>query len=75
MNSIKAVFEQILKEITPTENEIKITNAITIKLKELLSKTARKQNIHYTSIEAQGSTGIKQTQLQGDYDIDLFIGL
>jgi len=75
MNSIKAVFEQVLKEIIPTENEIKITNDITIKLKELLSKTAREKNIHYTAIEAQGSTGIKQTQLKGDYDIDLFIGL
>lgn len=75
MNPIKTVFDELLKEITPTEEEIEITRNITINLKELLSNTARDKEIHYTSIEAQGSTGIKQTQLKGDYDIDLFIGL
>ncbi|MFW9947210.1 MAG: hypothetical protein ACFFDX_10320 [Candidatus Odinarchaeota archaeon] len=75
MNSIENVLISVLKEITPNAEEINFTKNIINKLKELLSYTARKRNIHYTNIEAQGSTGIKQTQLKGDYDIDLFIGL
>ncbi len=75
MNSIEDVLISVLKEITPNAEEINFTKNIINKLKELLSHTARKRDIHYTNIEAQGSTGIKQTQLKGDYDIDLFIGL
>ncbi len=75
MNSIEDVLISVLKEITPSAEEINLTKNFINKLKELLSYTARKRDIHYTNIEAQGSTGIKQTQLKGDYDIDLFIGL
>ncbi|MFX0018570.1 MAG: hypothetical protein ACFFAK_01160 [Promethearchaeota archaeon] len=75
MNSIKDVFSSVLKEITPNAEEVNITKNIINELKELLYYTARERDIHYTNIEAQGSTGIKQTQLKGDYDIDLFIGL
>jgi len=69
------IFAQILKEITPTQKEIFLINDITVKLSNLLSQKANKLNINYTTIEPQGSTGIKQTQLKNDFDIDLFIGL
>ena len=75
MNSIKDIFNSVLQEITPTKDEISLTKNIIENLKELLHDTVNNNNIHFTSIEAQGSTGIKQTQLKGDYDIDLFIGL
>lgn len=75
MSSISEIFNEILKEITPTQKEVIFIKKITEKLKELLDKRAKDLNIDYTKIEPQGSTGIKQTQLKNDFDIDLFIGL
>ena len=68
-------FAEILKRITPTQNEIELNKSITEKLKKLLNAKAKELGIKYTKIEPQGSTGIKQTQLKDDFDIDLFIGL
>jgi len=75
MSSINEIFIEILKEITPTQKQIDLIKNITKKLKDLLDKKAKELNIDYTKIEPQGSTGIKQTQLRNDFDIDLFIGL
>jgi len=75
MSSISEFFNEILKEITPTQKEVAIIKDITEKLQELLDRKAKELKIKYTKIEPQGSTGIKQTQLKNDFDIDLFIGL
>ncbi len=75
MASINEIFINILEEITPTAQDIALIGNITDKLQKLLDKKAKELNINYTKIEPQGSTGIKQTQLKDDYDIDLFIGL
>ncbi|MFX1376106.1 MAG: hypothetical protein ACFFA0_09860 [Promethearchaeota archaeon] len=75
MALINKIFEEILNEITPTEKEIVLISKISEKLKYLLVEKARELDINYTKIEPQGSTGIKQTQLKDDFDIDLFIGL
>jgi tRNA CCA-adding enzyme len=75
MNKFRKIFNEILKEITPTQREIEFINTIADKLKQLLDKKAKKEKVHYTKIEPQGSTGIKQTQLKNDFDIDFFIGL
>ncbi|TFG29437.1 MAG: hypothetical protein EU532_03095 [Promethearchaeota archaeon] len=75
MNSINQVFKEVLKEVIPTEQELHLIGDITENLTSLLVKTAKELNINYTRIEPQGSTGIKQTQLRNDFDIDLFIGL
>jgi tRNA nucleotidyltransferase (CCA-adding enzyme) len=75
MPSINEIFVEILKEITPTEIEIALIKDVYEKLKKLLDKKAKELKINYTKIEPQGSTGIKQTQLKNDSDIDLFIGL
>ena len=75
MSQINDVFSDVLKEITPTNKEITIIESITEKLKKLLVIKAKELNIDYIKIEPQGSTGIKQTQLKNDFDIDLFIGL
>lgn len=75
MSSINEIFIEILKEITPTQKQIDLIKNITEKLKDLLDKKAKELKIDYTKIEPQGSTGIKQTQLRNDFDIDLFIGL
>jgi tRNA nucleotidyltransferase (CCA-adding enzyme) len=72
---IKSIFNEILKEIIPTKKELSIIDNITEKLRKLLDEKAQQLNISYTKIEPQGSTGIKQTQLKNDFDIDLFVGL
>ncbi|MFX1454702.1 MAG: hypothetical protein ACFFDB_04945 [Promethearchaeota archaeon] len=72
---INEIFSKVLEEITPTQKEIDLINSISKKLKHLLEVKANELGIQYTTIEPQGSTGIKQTQLKDDYDIDLFVGL
>ena len=69
------IYAEILERITPTQKEIVLINTITEKLKKLLTTKAKEIGIKFTKIEPQGSTGIKQTQLKNDFDIDLFIGL
>lgn len=75
MTLINDIFENILKDITPTQEELTLINEIVKKLRKLLDEKAQQLNIKYTKIEPQGSTGIKQTQLKNDFDIDLFVGL
>lgn len=75
MNSISQILNEVLNGIIPTNQELDLINEIVEKLKSLLEKKAKELNIVYTRIEPQGSTGIKQTQLRNDFDIDLFIGL
>ncbi len=75
MSSINEIFNEVLKEITPTQKQIDLIKKITEKLQELLDRRAKELKITYTKIEPQGSTGIKQTQLRNDFDIDVFIGL
>ncbi|MFX1311761.1 MAG: hypothetical protein ACFFHD_03985 [Promethearchaeota archaeon] len=75
MSPIEEILSEVLKNVIPTSHEIALIESITKKLKELLIKKAKDLGIKNYTIEAQGSTGIKQTQLKDDYDIDLFIGL
>ncbi len=75
MSLISEIFSSVLKDITPTQKEIANIKEITEKLKDILERRANELKIKYTKIEPQGSTGIKQTQLKNDFDIDLFIGL
>jgi len=75
MTSIKNIFDEILEKIAPTPEELYNINEIVEVVSVLLKKTARELNIKFTIIEPQGSTGIKQTQLRNDFDIDLFVGL
>ena len=75
MTKVQNIFNQILKDIVPTTQEVELIERITYILKELLHNKAKELHINYTKIEPQGSTGIKKTQLKDDFDIDLFIGL
>ena len=75
MNSINQIFNEVLNDIIPTNHELNLINEIVKILKSLLEKKAKELSIEYTRIDPQGSTGIKQTQLRNDFDIDLFIGL
>ncbi|MHA1291867.1 MAG: hypothetical protein ACTSQJ_04265 [Promethearchaeota archaeon] len=75
MDVINQIFEDVLEDIIPSKEELALIENIVEKLKIILKKSAKELNIEYTKIEPQGSTGIKQTQLKNDFDIDLFIGL
>ena len=75
MEKTSPIFKKVLEEITPMEKELALINNIVEKLRALLEKKAKELKIVYTIIEPQGSTGIKQTQLRNDFDIDLFVGL
>ncbi len=75
MSSMNNILNNILRKITPTHQEIVLIDGITKELKKLLDLKAKELSIKYTKIEPQGSTGIKQTQLKNDFDIDLFLGL
>jgi len=75
MNSINQILDEALIDIIPTNQELDLINELVDNLKFLLEKKAHELGIEFTRIEPQGSTGIKQTQLRNDFDIDLFIGL
>ncbi|NHI93691.1 MAG: hypothetical protein EAX96_14490 [Candidatus Lokiarchaeota archaeon] len=69
---LSEIKDKILPKITPMHSEInKINNIISIIISEL-EKEAKLNSIAYNHIEPQGSTGIKQTNLSGTSDIDLF---
>lgn len=71
-NSIR---KRILAEITPSKEEIDLQKTAIDGLKSALSSHPSSHEYRYSFIEAQGSTGRKQTQLRGTADIDLFVGL
>lgn len=69
------VRKRVLAEVTPTQKELDLQKAIIDSLKQALSDHLRSEEYSYSFIEAQGSTGRKQTQLRGAADIDMFVGL
>lgn len=67
--------KRILAKITPTQKEIDQQKKVISTLKTALSNYPSSENYSFSFIEAQGSTGRKQTQLRDAADIDLFVGL
>ncbi|MFW9833027.1 MAG: hypothetical protein ACFFEK_03445 [Candidatus Thorarchaeota archaeon] len=67
--------KRILAKITPTQKEIDQQNKVISALKAALSNYPSSENYSFSFIEAQGSTGRKQTQLRDAADVDLFVGL
>ncbi len=66
---------RVLASVTPTHEEIEKQKTVIDMLKQILSEYPSSKEYSYSFIEAQGSTGRKQTQLRGAADIDLFVGL
>ncbi len=67
--------KMILDNITPTPQEIRHQRKVIEKITTHLAELGRKQGRRFSSIEPQGSTGEKQTQIRGAADIDLFVAL
>jgi len=72
---IQKVKNEALKIIKPTQREIKEQKEIIIHLKNFIKQTATKKEYKFLFVEPEGSTGIKQTQLRGASDIDIFVAL
>ena len=75
MSRFNQIFSKVLQEIVPTREEIQLIDEIVQELKNYLITRASELKIKFNAMDPQGSTGIKQTQLRNDFDIDLFIGL
>ncbi len=67
--------EVILSLIKPTQYEIETQQSIIEKVTKELIDRANEIEQDYSFIEAQGSTGMKQTQLRNAADIDIFVAL
>jgi tRNA nucleotidyltransferase (CCA-adding enzyme) len=69
----KRMASEILAEIMPTKDEIENQATLIETLRKGLERHAIANGFPFHSIEPQGSTGKKQTQLRGASDIDLFV--
>ncbi|MBD3406676.1 MAG: hypothetical protein GF411_11225 [Candidatus Lokiarchaeota archaeon] len=65
----------VLERITPTEIEIQTQKDTIQKVRNALIERGNEIGVSYEFIEAEGSTGKKQTQIRGAADLDIFIGL
>lgn len=65
----------VLDRITPSQREVETQQKIITELTQALLNRAEELGVSYSFVEAQGSTGAKQTQLAGATDIDLFVAL
>ncbi|MFX1439568.1 MAG: hypothetical protein ACFFFD_04910 [Promethearchaeota archaeon] len=69
----KAIADEVLSKIMPTKEEIENQATVISNLRNALERYAIENGFAFHSIEPQGSTGEKQTQLRGASDIDLFV--
>ncbi len=65
----------VLAAITPTEEEILKQKSAITNITEALAMYGNKAGFRYSRIQAEGSTGRKQTQLKGASDLDIFVVL
>ncbi len=73
--AIATIKSQVLRRVTPSKVEIDRLDTVTKRVSDVLRAALDSGPVKMDFIEPQGSTGIKQTQLAGDSDVDLFIGL
>ncbi|MBD3188513.1 hypothetical protein GF325_16905 [Candidatus Bathyarchaeota archaeon] len=73
LKKLATVKEEALAILKPTREELKKVASVTDRVIKHISHALNSQDIPVLEIEPQGSTGIKQTQLAGDFDVDVFI--
>ena len=69
------IFDLVLDAILPTEEEAAHIQEVITEVTDILFQSKIPKNIQIRFIEPQGSTGLKQTYLKNDTDVDLFIGI
>jgi tRNA nucleotidyltransferase (CCA-adding enzyme) len=67
--------KKILEKILPSDDENKKINQIIELLTEKIKTRIKSSKYIVSFIEAEGSTGMKETHLKGDSDVDLFVAL
>ncbi|MHA1109754.1 MAG: nucleotidyltransferase domain-containing protein [Promethearchaeota archaeon] len=73
---LEAIRSEILEKIRPTHEENQQISSIISELTDILKEwNESHEKYPFAFISPQGSTGIKQTHLRNDSDIDLFIFL
>lgn len=72
-SEIQQIFDQVLKKITPSKDEIAHFLQVESDLIKIIQESSIPSEIEIRYIEAEGSTGIKQTSLRDAADIDMFI--
>ena len=65
----------VLERVKPTPAEIARVSGVTKRVADEVKEILQGQGLNIDYMEPQGSTGLKQTQLAGDSDVDLFIGM
>ena len=75
LKKIGEIKAEVLKRVKPTRSEVDHTRDVTSRVSMTLQAAMGAGSVAIDFIEPQGSTGLKQTQLAGDSDVDLFIGL
>ncbi len=75
IKKLRKVKNLALRMVKPTKYEIEEQKEVINGLKKSIEKIAKKAGYKFLFIEAEGSTGIKQTQLRGASDIDIFVAL
>ena len=72
---IQDLFSKKIEEIRPLPSELDQINQIVGKFSDIILSSNVPSEIKIKIIHPQGSTGIKQTSIRNDADIDLFIGI
>ncbi|TFF86506.1 MAG: hypothetical protein EU551_01405 [Promethearchaeota archaeon] len=67
--------KKILENILPSDEENHKINQIIELLTEKIKARIKNSKYMVSFIEAEGSTGMKETHLKGDSDVDLFVAL
>ncbi|MEX2680678.1 MAG: hypothetical protein Q6373_003710 [Candidatus Sigynarchaeota archaeon] len=75
LERIASAKSNVLERIKPTPAEISRINGTTRRVARVVMEILQGRGLSIDYIEPQGSTGLKQTQLAGDSDVDLFIGM
>ena len=75
MTLLNQIRIQSLRKIQPTKADLQTASTVFEKVKEALSAEINARAVDVAFIELEGLSGIKQTQLRGWKELDVFIGL
>jgi len=75
IKKLRKVKNVALRMVKPTKSEIAEQKEVIDYLKKSIEEMGKKTGYKFLFIEEEGSTGIKQTQLKGASDIDIFVAL
>ena len=75
MPNLQDIRESILERIRPTQSEINEGRDIFARVQQAVQQKAIEKGVEVAFVKLVGSAGIKQTQLRGRRELDIFIGL